>query len=116
MEAQTPLTPPIPVAPLEVRLARAVRFVGSLIEQAIRKRPNPVGPVTQAVPEDMERAFGPLMFQQARLVIEEWVRTEKAERDPMKCQLVATAVGGLRRTIEAAAAEVKDETNDQAEG
>ena len=95
------LTPPREEASLEVRLARAVRFVRTLVNQASRGRGvMPTAPVTPEVPEAMARLYGPLIAEKARLVIEEWRRA----RNPLECQLVATAITGLRHTIETAAA------------
>ena len=100
MITRADLTPPRPEASLEVRLARCVLFVRTLVEQAVRGRPIRSVPVTPEVPEDRARVYGPLIAEKGRLVIEEFLRA----RNPLECQLVATAVASLRHTIETAAA------------
>lgn len=96
------LTPPRPERSLDERLAGFARFARSLVVQAARKPKRGLTdqPVTPVVPRERCQVYGEVMFEKARLVIEEWTR---ADRDPMDSQSVATAVIAMKHTIEAAA-------------
>lgn len=102
------LTTPRPESPLEERLAWFAKFARSLVVQAAKKPKRGLTdePVTPVVPREKCQVYGEVMFEKARLVIEEWTR---AERNPMDSQSVATAIIAMKHTIEAATEVVEVE-------